>query len=160
MAGVTTSATYYSDVRVPAANLVGEENQGWPLITNQLNHERVALDLGGAGAGRARGGTGVGRHDEAGGRPAGDRREWVRLNLARVHAKAEFLKLMNWRIASAGPVRPGSGLGHEGVRDRVRGRGVPAADGSARPARAGALRLSRARRWRGGSSGCTGPRSS
>jgi len=28
--------------------------------------------------------------------------EWVRLNLARVHAKAEFLKLMNWRIASSG----------------------------------------------------------
>ena len=40
VAGVSTSATYYSDVRVPAANLVGEENQGWPLITNQLNHER------------------------------------------------------------------------------------------------------------------------
>ena len=43
VAGISTSATYYSDVRVPAANLVGEENQGWPLITNQLNHERVAL---------------------------------------------------------------------------------------------------------------------
>ena len=43
VAGVTTSATYYSDVRVPASALVGEENQGWPLITNQLNHERVAL---------------------------------------------------------------------------------------------------------------------
>ena len=43
VAGPTTSATYYSDVRVPASALVGEENQGWPLITNQLNHERVAL---------------------------------------------------------------------------------------------------------------------
>src|SRR6516164_669450 len=43
LAGVTTSATYYSDVRVPASDLVGEENKGWPLITNQLNHERVAL---------------------------------------------------------------------------------------------------------------------
>src|SRR5580698_6087595 len=41
--GVTTSATYYADVRVPAAALVGEENRGWSLITNQLNHERVAL---------------------------------------------------------------------------------------------------------------------
>ena len=38
-----TSATYYSDVRVPASALVGAENQGWGLITNQLNHERVAL---------------------------------------------------------------------------------------------------------------------
>ena len=43
VAGVSTSATYYEDVRVPAANLVGELNGGWPLITNQLNHERVSL---------------------------------------------------------------------------------------------------------------------
>jgi alkylation response protein AidB-like acyl-CoA dehydrogenase len=28
--------------------------------------------------------------------------EWVRVNLARVHARAEFLKLMNWKIASSG----------------------------------------------------------
>jgi alkylation response protein AidB-like acyl-CoA dehydrogenase len=28
--------------------------------------------------------------------------EWVQLNLARVHAKAEFLKLINWKIASSG----------------------------------------------------------
>jgi len=32
--------TFYEDVRVPAANLVGGENNGWTLITNQLNHER------------------------------------------------------------------------------------------------------------------------
>ena len=28
---------------MPAANLVGELNGGWSLMTNQLNHERVAL---------------------------------------------------------------------------------------------------------------------
>src|ERR1700756_1765443 len=43
MAGPDTSATYYSDVRVPASNRVGEENGGGRLVTNQLNHERVAL---------------------------------------------------------------------------------------------------------------------
>ena len=43
MAGDITSSTFYEDVRVPAENLVGEENQGWKLITNQLNHERVAI---------------------------------------------------------------------------------------------------------------------
>ncbi len=43
MAGVDTSATYYQDVRVPTTSLVGEENAGWKLVTNQLNHERVAL---------------------------------------------------------------------------------------------------------------------
>ena len=43
MSGVDTSATYYQDVRVPASALVGDVNRGWGLITNQLNHERVAL---------------------------------------------------------------------------------------------------------------------
>jgi 3-oxo-4-pregnene-20-carboxyl-CoA dehydrogenase beta subunit len=37
------NATYFNDVRVPADMLVGEENQGWKLITTQLNHERVML---------------------------------------------------------------------------------------------------------------------
>ena len=30
-------------MRVPATTRVGEENEGWRLITNQLNHERVTL---------------------------------------------------------------------------------------------------------------------
>src|SRR5712692_4350315 len=34
---------FYEDVRVPASMRVGEENAGWGLITNQLNHERVTL---------------------------------------------------------------------------------------------------------------------
>ncbi|WP_372668369.1 acyl-CoA dehydrogenase family protein [Amycolatopsis kentuckyensis] len=37
------NATYYSDVRVPVNRLVGKENEGWRLITTQLNHERVML---------------------------------------------------------------------------------------------------------------------
>ena len=43
IAGDITSSTFYENVRVPAENLVGAENQGWKLITNQLNHERVAI---------------------------------------------------------------------------------------------------------------------
>ncbi|MEI5674029.1 MULTISPECIES: acyl-CoA dehydrogenase [unclassified Nocardioides] len=37
------NATYYHDVRVPVDMLVGQENEGWKLITTQLNHERVML---------------------------------------------------------------------------------------------------------------------
>ena len=37
------NATYYSGVRVPDRMRVGAENQGWRLITTQLNHERVML---------------------------------------------------------------------------------------------------------------------
>ncbi|MDG2047532.1 MAG: acyl-CoA dehydrogenase family protein [Halioglobus sp.] len=43
MGGVRTNVTYYSDVRVPADMIIGEENAGWRLITEQLNHERVGL---------------------------------------------------------------------------------------------------------------------
>jgi 3-oxocholest-4-en-26-oyl-CoA dehydrogenase alpha subunit len=102
MAGVDTSATYYQDVRVPAANLVGEENGGWKLVTNQLNHERVALVSAqpifvALGAVRE---WAQNTKDVHGNRLIDS--EWVQLNLARVHAKAEVLKLINWELASSG----------------------------------------------------------
>lgn len=43
MPGVSTYYTFYDDVRVPASAIVLGENQGWTLITNQLNLERAAL---------------------------------------------------------------------------------------------------------------------
>ena len=43
MPGISTFYTFYDDVRVPASALVGGENQGWQLITTQLNFERAAL---------------------------------------------------------------------------------------------------------------------
>src|ERR1700688_3054678 len=43
LAGARTTATYYSDVHVPVEQRVGEENEGWRMITTQLNHERVGL---------------------------------------------------------------------------------------------------------------------
>jgi 3-oxocholest-4-en-26-oyl-CoA dehydrogenase alpha subunit len=101
VAGPTTSATYYSDVRVPAAALVGTENKGWPLITNQLNHERVALTSAAPLQSALRDVTEWAKATKT---ASGSRvidAEWVRLNLARVHAKTEFLKLENWKIASA-----------------------------------------------------------
>jgi len=106
VAGVTTSATYYSSVRVPVSSLVGEENRGWPLITNQLNHERVAL----TSAAPVLSALAEVRDWAASAKLASGQRvidaEWVQLNLARVYAKAEFLKLMNWKIASGGVVGP------------------------------------------------------
>jgi len=94
LAGISTSATYYQDVRVPAGNLVGAENQGWPLITNQLNHERVALTSAAPLQKALRDVTEWAKEEGVIGE------EWIRLNLARVHAKTEALKLLNWRIAS------------------------------------------------------------
>lgn len=43
MPGVSTYYTFYDDVRVPASAIVLGENEGWKLVTNQLNLERAAL---------------------------------------------------------------------------------------------------------------------
>jgi alkylation response protein AidB-like acyl-CoA dehydrogenase len=108
--GVNTNITYYEDVRVPAANLVGEENQGWNLITNQLNHERVTLCSSGV-VERMLDDVRRWAQDTklADGRRVIDQ-EWVQLNLARVHAKLEFLRLANWKVAwlaqSGAPLNP------------------------------------------------------
>ncbi|MFI6042569.1 acyl-CoA dehydrogenase family protein [Nocardia sp. NPDC051321] len=101
MAGPGTSATYYSDVRVPASSVVGELHAGWSLITNQLNHERVALT---SAAPLQESLRQVREWAEQTTRADGSLvidAEWVRLHLARVHAHIEYLKLRNWRIAWA-----------------------------------------------------------
>ncbi|KOV86737.1 acyl-CoA dehydrogenase family protein [Nocardia sp. NRRL S-836] len=100
MSGPTTSATFYDDVRVPATNLVGAEHRGWKLITNQLNHERVAL------CSAAPLQTALREVRQWARETGADEQEWVRLHLARVHAKTEFLKLVNWKIASGGDEAP------------------------------------------------------
>ena len=97
--GTSTSATFYNEVRVPAENLVGGENNGWKLITNQLNHERVALC---SAAQLQNALADVRRWASDNHLPDGRRvidQEWVQIHLARVHAKTEFLKLINWKIA-------------------------------------------------------------
>ena len=100
VAGVSTSATYYEDVRVPAANLVGELNGGWPLITNQLNHERVSLT---SSAPLTMSLKLVREWAQQTKNPDGSRvidTEWVQIALGRAHAKITALTLINWKLAS------------------------------------------------------------
>ena len=99
MGGASTNATYYEDVRVPVTNMVGEVNRGWDLIVNQLNRERVALAPPGM---CDRQYAGVVKWAKETKLPDGRRvidQEWVQVNLARVHAGLEFLKLINWKVA-------------------------------------------------------------
>jgi len=101
VAGVHTSATYYEDVRVPVSNLVGALNGGWPLMTNQLNHERVALT---SAAPLVHAVREVRRWAQETKAPDGSRvidAEWVQVLLGRAHARVELLSLMNWKIASS-----------------------------------------------------------
>ena len=34
---------FFDDVRVPVANLIGEENKGWTYAKSLLGHERTAI---------------------------------------------------------------------------------------------------------------------
>lgn len=105
MAGPGTSATYYQDVRVPVTSRVGEENAGWKLVTNQLNHERVALVSSAPIVTALREVREWAQNTKGPGGRIIDA-EWVQLNLARVHAKAEYLKLINWELASTTDAAP------------------------------------------------------
>ena len=106
-----TTSTYYEDVRVPLDALIGEVNRGWDLIVNQLNYERVSLAPPGM----------IERHyadtiawAKSERLPDGRRvidQEWVQVNLARVHAKLDFLKLMNWKVVSVDAPNPADSSG-------------------------------------------------
>lgn len=89
------NATYYNDVKVPVDMLVGEENQGWKLITTQLNHERVMLGP----AGRIEGlrDKVVAWADAAGVR---DRADVAEL-LGTTTAAFRINELLNWEVARA-----------------------------------------------------------
>lgn len=93
------NATFYSDVRVPATMRVGAENEGWRLITTQLNHERVMLGP----AGR------IGAlHDAVRSWAAGRgllQAPDVRRALGRCYATLRVNELLNWQVSAvSGPV--------------------------------------------------------
>jgi len=98
--GVTTNATFYDDVPVPAEALIGGENNGWALITGQLNHERISLMSVGPLRRNLREVTAWARETKIDGAPMIEK-SWVRENLARVYAKVQILRLMNWKQAWA-----------------------------------------------------------
>jgi alkylation response protein AidB-like acyl-CoA dehydrogenase len=97
--GMTTTATYYDNIRVPYTNLVYEENRGWNLITNQLNHERVALAALGmqaedffeevlAWAKETEVEDGVRVIDQP----------WVQLKFAETYARLSAVRMFSWRL--------------------------------------------------------------
>ncbi len=96
--GHTFNEVFLTDVRIPAENLVGQENHGWSLAKVTLGNERVSLSSGGAlwGMGptaedlldlvRAHGGV-----DDP----------LLRQRLARLHIESELLRLIRLRTVTA-----------------------------------------------------------
>ena len=94
--GNTTSTTFYDGVRVPLDAVIGSVNEGWRLLTSQLNHERVGLA---AFSGRTE------ALWEAVYEWCSDtgllEQEWVRVDLARTYAQVEAMRLLNWQLTGA-----------------------------------------------------------
>ncbi|MEU3165155.1 acyl-CoA dehydrogenase family protein [Streptosporangium sp. NPDC006930] len=89
-----TNSTYYSDVRVPVDMVVGEENKGWDLIVNQLNHERVTLGPAGNIAHTYDRFLAWARRTGTIEEPA------VRRALGQVYAYFRTNELLNWQVAA------------------------------------------------------------
>jgi 3-oxo-4-pregnene-20-carboxyl-CoA dehydrogenase beta subunit len=106
-----TNSTYYQDVRVPVDMLVGTENQGWDLIVNQLNHERVTLGpAGNIGHTYDRFVRWARAKPGRDGRPLIEQPA-VRRAVAEVHAFLRINELLNWQVAA------NQGLGWLGAPD-------------------------------------------
>ena len=88
-----TYATFYENIRVPLANTVGPVNEGWSLITGQLNLERITLAMPASL-------EVVFERVLAWARETGrSKHAWVQQNFARVYAHMEALRLLNWHSA-------------------------------------------------------------
>ena len=106
MVNASTFTTYYDDVRVPDSAVVHGVDRGWDLIVNQLNYERVSLAPAGMFSKAYEDVLHWARTTTL---PDGRRvidQEWVRVNLARVHAQLEFLTLLNWKVAASEGANP------------------------------------------------------
>jgi 3-oxocholest-4-en-26-oyl-CoA dehydrogenase alpha subunit len=100
MPGISTFYTFYDDVRVPASAIVAGENQGWQLITTQLNFERAALGNLGALEPLFEKTLHWATITELDGGRVIDQ-PWVQLALARVEAQVAAYKLVNLRVNAA-----------------------------------------------------------
>src|ERR1700754_5261090 len=100
MPGVSTFCTFYDDVRVPASSIVAGENEGWQLITTQLNFERAALGNMGALEPRVEKTLKWAADTTVDGVRVIDRPA-VQLALARVEAQVAAYKLVNLRVNAA-----------------------------------------------------------
>jgi alkylation response protein AidB-like acyl-CoA dehydrogenase len=98
--GGATAMSYYEDVRAPVDMCVGGENNGWSVLTAQLNHERMGLAAFGMVARRVLRDAvewATDTESESGTRVVD--KPWVQGALAEAHCLLEAMKVMNWRMA-------------------------------------------------------------
>jgi alkylation response protein AidB-like acyl-CoA dehydrogenase len=94
---VRTNATFYDNIKVPDNHLVGEPNQGWSLITSQLNLERLALVNHGPVEELYKNVLKLAESTKINNDQYLTDVSWVKRNFAEVHSGIEALKLICWK---------------------------------------------------------------
>jgi alkylation response protein AidB-like acyl-CoA dehydrogenase len=94
----TFNEVFFTDVRLPAENLVGDEHEGWALAKVTLGNERVSLSSGGA-----LWGAGPSASDvlDLVRRQGGVADPVMRQRLAALHIESEVLRLIRLRTVTA-----------------------------------------------------------
>jgi len=95
-----SSQVFFDDVRVPARNVLGEVDGGFPVLWDVLNPERILAAAGGIGAADAalEYAAQYAREREVFGRPIGVN-QGIQFPLAQIKAKTELGRLMTYKAA-------------------------------------------------------------
>ncbi|MCK0168520.1 acyl-CoA dehydrogenase family protein [Jannaschia sp. S6380] len=116
--GAEVNEVWFSDVRVPARNLVGEENKGWTYAKYLLTHERTNI----AGVGFANAGLEnlkrIARAEQDGGRPLIENPHFA-ARIARLEIDLMAMATTNLRVVSAAAA--GQAPGAESSMLKVKG---------------------------------------
>jgi acyl-CoA dehydrogenase len=97
---VTSSQVFLDDVRVPATRVVGEADNGFPVLWDVLNPERILAAAGGVGGAEAalELAAEYATQREVFGRPIGSNQA-IQFPLAQLKAKTELARLMTYKAA-------------------------------------------------------------
>lgn len=97
---VASNMVFLDDVRVPAANVIGEPDQGFVVLWDILNPERIIAAAGGVGGGELGLKVAVDYAKDRApfGRPIGAH-QGIAFPLARIKAQVELARLMTYKAA-------------------------------------------------------------
>lgn len=98
--GASACEVFFDDVKVPAANMMGELHGGWYALTKTLNHERIGVASLTNGIGQAAFEDMVeyAKQREAFGRPIGQYQA-IQHKVAETAMELEFSKLITYKAA-------------------------------------------------------------
>jgi alkylation response protein AidB-like acyl-CoA dehydrogenase len=110
---------FFDNVRVPAANLVGEVEKGWTAAIGTLMNERVSIGAGGGGLGRGSGTPQFDRIVELATHVGKINDSATRQELATVWAKERTLAILGERMRAS--LKSGNAPGPEGSIAKLAG---------------------------------------